>query len=526
MKNDENNLKESVFEDEHLSSSVALDDEQRIKVLSPSLLVVKRFFRNKLAIVGLVIISSMFVFSFIGGWVSPYQQDQVFQGYSNMSNDYAAVTINTEYRYTEAKTGSLPDLARAMLILALNNGQTVFDYNGVNYKLIKEGDQFYRITSGNTDIAIASMKIFDAESKDTVLSYGFKFLAEKAIQPGNAPTFTFGGKTFTAETINGAASIYQISGKTRTLYSNISNFVVQPVSDDVFLSINFKAAIQKAVKQDAGSFTYTNGNGIKEQYTINRKDNQFLVKSITSTYLIKIYEGPSKSHLLGTDANGMDIMTRLMYGGRISLIIGFIVILLENSIGVVLGGLSGYFGRWVDNLLMRLVDIFNCIPQIPLLIILGAIMDSTGINPQMRIYYLMLILGLLYWPGTARMVRGQILSLREQEFMTATEATGLTVSRRIFKHLVPNVIPQLIVLATMGLGDIILMESTLSFLGLGVKFPFASWGNIISAVSNVYVMTNYWFVWIPAGFLILMTVLGFNFIGDGLRDAFDPKMKR
>ena len=110
--------------------------------------------------------------------------------------------------------------------------------------------------------------------------------------------------------------------------------------------------------------------------------------------------------------------------------------------------------------------------------------------------------------------------------MVATEATGVRISRRIFRHLIPNVIPQLIVIATMGLGDVILMEATLSFLGIGVKFPYASWGNIVNAVNDVYVLTNFWFVWIPAGFLILLTVLGFNFVGDGLRDAFDPKMKR
>lgn len=231
-------------------------------------------------------------------------------------------------------------------------------------------------------------------------------------------------------------------------------------------------------------------------------------------------------HWLGTDANGMDILTRLMYGGRISLLIGFVVILIEVVIGVVLGGLAGYFGKWVDNLIMRTVDVFNCIPTWPILIIIGSIMDAQRIDPTARIYMMMLVLGILGWPGVARMVRGQILSLREQEFMVAAEATGLSVSRRIFRHLVPNVIPQLIVICTMGLGGIILTESTMSFLGLGVKFPYASWGNIIQSVSNVYVMTNYWFVWIPAGFMILITVLGFNFVGDGLRDAFDPKMKR
>lgn len=153
-------------------------------------------------------------------------------------------------------------------------------------------------------------------------------------------------------------------------------------------------------------------------------------------------------------------------------------------------------------------------------------MDYYKIDPRIRIYALCAILGIVGWPGIARMVRGQILSLREQEFMVATEATGVRISRRIFRHLIPNVIPQLIVIATMGLGDVILMEATLSFLGIGVKFPYASWGNIVNAVNDVYVLTNFWFVWIPAGFLILLTVLGFNFVGDGLRDAFDPKMKR
>jgi peptide/nickel transport system permease protein len=124
------------------------------------------------------------------------------------------------------------------------------------------------------------------------------------------------------------------------------------------------------------------------------------------------------------------------------------------------------------------------------------------------------------------MVRGQILSLREQEFMTATEATGIRVSRRIFKHLIPNVIPQLIVIMTMGLGDTIITEATLSFLGLGVRYPFASWGNIISDVKDIHVLTTYLFIWIPAGVLLLLTVLAFNIVGDGLRDAFDPKMKR
>ncbi|RDY29064.1 ABC transporter permease, partial [Lachnotalea glycerini] len=252
----------------------------------------------------------------------------------------------------------------------------------------------------------------------------------------------------------------------------------------------------------------------------------YTLKRELSTQVNNTYESPSWQHWLGTDGNGMDVMTRLMYGGRISLLIGFVVVILEIVLGIIIGGIAGYFGGWIDSLFMRIVDVFNCIPAMPLYIILGAIMDFLKINPSIRIYFLCIILGLLSWPQVARMVRGQILSLREQEFMIATEATGLRTSKRIFKHLIPNVIPQIIVMATMGLGNVILMEATLSFFGLGVKYPYASWGNIVNAVNDIYVMTNFWFIWIPAGFLILITVLGFNFIGDGLRDAFDPKMKR
>ena len=222
----------------------------------------------------------------------------------------------------------------------------------------------------------------------------------------------------------------------------------------------------------------------------------------------------------------MDMMTRLMYGGRVSLIIGFIVVVIQTVLGVIMGGISGYFGGWVDNLIMRLVDIFYCIPSMPIIIILGAAMDGMRVDPTIRMLLLMLLLGFLGWAGIARLVRGQILSLREQEFMTATEATGIRTSNRIFKHLIPNVIPQLIVNCTMALGSTIITESTLSFLGLGVKFPFASWGNIINDVNDTYVLTTYWFIWIPAGICLLLTVLAFNILGDGLRDAFDPKMKR
>ena len=239
---------------------------------------------------------------------------------------------------------------------------------------------------------------------------------------------------------------------------------------------------------------------------------------------------PSRDHWLGTDTSGFDILTRLMYGGRISLIISFIVIILETFLGIILGGLAGYFGKWVDQVIMRIVDIFACLPGLPILLILSATINSIeSIPAEHRIYYLMAFLTLMGWTGVARIVRGQILMLREQEYMMAAETTGIRPLNKIFRHLVPNTMPQLIVSATLGLGGVILYESTLSYLSLGVPFPRAAWGSMIALADpsrGQEILAYYPNMWVPAGLLIVIAVLGFSFIGDGLRDAFDPRMKR
>jgi peptide/nickel transport system permease protein len=263
------------------------------------------------------------------------------------------------------------------------------------------------------------------------------------------------------------------------------------------------------------------------EFKVVREQNDFTVWSNQALYLIQIYQEPSSEHILGTDANGMDVLARIMYGGRISLLVGFVVVIIEMFIGVIMGGIAGYFGGWIDNLIMRLVDIFYCIPSMPILIITGSLFDSLEMDYKTRLVWMMAILGFLGWAGVARMVRGQILSLREQEFMVAAEASGLSTSRRIFRHLVPNVMPQLIVQATMGLGSVIITESTLSFLGLGVKHPMATWGNMMNNITQkVEYLQAYAYIWVPIGCLICLAVIAFNFVGDGLRDAFDPKMKR
>ena len=498
----------------------SLNDDRRVQVLSPGALVAKRFFRNRLAVTGMIILLAMFLFSFVGGLVSPYKQDQKFYRIDMQEKDYAGVQKNSEFVYTVADDSVFKGPVQAQTLLNIMRGNESFEYNGVTYDLEKINDDFYVITVGGKYVGLASKQTISASGEAQSFSADFTRAALLA-QANEEDTFEADGKTYK---LDEEGSISE-NGKEIAF---VSEYSIRPLMSDVFLDKDFKTQLIEAVEKKDSSFVYTDKNGETFEYSLSfdAPRNMWNVKQEKETRVFDSYSFPTKAHWLGTDRNGMDMLTRLMYGGRVSLIIGFIVVIIETVLGVIMGGISGYFGGWVDNLIMRIVDILYCIPSMPIIIILGAAMDAANVDPKIRMLYLMLILGILGWPSIARLVRGQILSLREQEFMTATESCGISVPKRIFKHLLPNVIPQLIVVMTMGLGSTIITEATLSFLGLGVRFPFASWGNIINDVNDTFVLTNYWFIWIPAGVLLLITVLAFNIVGDGLRDAFDPKMKR
>ncbi|MBE6017226.1 MAG: ABC transporter permease [Lachnospiraceae bacterium] len=506
------------------SQEYSLNDDRRVKTLSPGRLVAKRFFRNRVAVTGLIILAFMFVFSFIGGWITPYAEDQLFYREDEQNKQYAGVTENTELRYVVAEGESFPALAQAQFYLAQKSGEEEFSALGKNYSYKEEGEDFYSLYSKDGKIpvliAFASKTIVSSSTGNEKVPFDLQY---ELLHCLNAKE-----KSFELDGVKYEVDDDGVLTKGGEEIAYASQYVVQAIMGDVYLTRSFKEELIDAISIGDTEFVFTDEDGTTAEYTItyNAATKAYSVLQTVSTRVFDTYSPPSGAHWLGTDRNGMDMLTRLMYGGRVSLYIGFIVVIIESVIGVILGGISGYFGGWVDNLIMRIVDIFYCIPSMPIIIILGAAMDAMRMDPQLRMVWLMLILGFLGWAGIARLVRGQILSLREQEFMTATEATGIRVSRRIFKHLIPNVIPQLIVTMTMSLGSTILIEATLSFLGLGVKFPFASWGNIINDVNDTHVLTNYWFIWIPAGICLVATVLAFNLVGDGLRDAFDPKMKR
>ena len=498
----------------------SLSDDRRVKVLSPGALVAKRFFRNRLAVTGMIILLFMFLFSFVGGLLSPYAQDQKFYRTDAQAKDYAGILHNEEFRYTVGDKDLFKSAVHAQALKAIITGKDSFDYKDHSYTLAQLGQDVYTVSCEGKTVGIAAKELINAsDGKDVGFDFALAVYQARAEGKGG---FTADGREYKLD----ADGV--ITDETGAETGYVSPWIVRAVMPDVVFSREFKNQLIEAAEAGEQSFKFTDESGVEAEYILqyNAEKRAYDVRQEVATKVFDTYSPPSKEHWVGTDRNGMDMLTRLMYGGRVSLIIGFIVEIIATVLGIILGGLAGYFGKWVDNLIMRIVDIFYCIPSMPIIIILGAAMDALRVDPKIRMLYLMLILGFLGWPSMARLIRGQILSLREQEFMTATEACGIRVSRRIFRHLVPNVIPQIIVSVTMGIGGTILTEATLSFLGLGVKFPFASWGNIINDVNNTFVLTTYWFIWIPAGLLLLLTVLAFNLVGDGLRDAFDPKMKR
>lgn len=237
-------------------------------------------------------------------------------------------------------------------------------------------------------------------------------------------------------------------------------------------------------------------------------------------------KAPNLKHWLGTDALGRDVLTRVLQAGRISLTVGFASMVLSVFIGSLLGAIAGYYRGIVDQVIMRIADLLLTIPGLPLLFIGGSLLSEWKVPTEYRMYIVMFMLGFVNWPGLARMVRGQMLSLREREFMQAAVVLGLRDRRKLFNHLLPNIFPLLIVIATLNIGGSILSESVLSFFGLGVMAPTPTWGNMIDAANNLIDFQERPWLWIPPGFSIFATVIAINIFGDGLRDVLDPKQKR
>lgn len=441
--------------------------------------------------------------------------------------------------------GSLGEEFEAAMLAAIESEAKAFSFEGVNYTILNKGEAHHVYTSGEPSMAMVYTR-FTLDTFETGLKVSDEFRVNALLAAYDSGKFSYEGQKYTIKSNDDVFEIFDAQGNEFAEFSTIS---IRRYSGEDSMDYDLKKALNTVIEEmqetdlktaeltyrlpmqdENGVYTYDEQGNLQYEdgdLTISQRDTGSYVISCHQTiYVIDKFAAPSGTHVLGTDGDGFDVLARVMYGGRISLMVGFVVVFLEILLGVIMGGLAGYYGGWVDNLIMRLVDIFYCLPSMPIMIILGAMMDALRMNTYVRLMIMMAALGIMGWAGVARMVRGQILSLREQEFMVATEATGIRVKDRIFRHLVPNVMPQLIVIASLGIGGTIITESTLSFLGLGVKHPLATWGTIINSVSSASAMAHYPFIWIPVGLLICMTVIAFNFVGDGLRDAYDPKAKR
>jgi peptide/nickel transport system permease protein len=235
--------------------------------------------------------------------------------------------------------------------------------------------------------------------------------------------------------------------------------------------------------------------------------------------LLASAQGPSRAHWLGTDDIGRDVYSRLVYGARVSLSVGLVSVAIYTVIGMALGAIAGYFGGFIESLIMRLTDTVMCFPTLVIIIAAVSILGPS-------IFNIMALIGLLSWPSICRLVRGQVLSLREREFVEAARACGASDARIITRHVLPNTVAPLTVAATFGVASAILTEAGLSFLGMGVQPPTPSWGNMINMAQSGTILQEMPWLWAPAGITIAIAVLSINFIGDGLRDALDPRRTR
>lgn len=234
---------------------------------------------------------------------------------------------------------------------------------------------------------------------------------------------------------------------------------------------------------------------------------------------VSFQSAPSAAHILGTDDVGRDVLSRLLYAARVSLSVGLGAVAIYVMIGTLIGAVAGFFGGWIDGVLMRITDIFMSFPYLMVILVLVSVMGPSLTN-------IIVVLGVLGWPQVARIVRGSVLQIKQMDYVRAAVALGYSAPRIVFSHILPNAFAPILVNATFGMASAIITESSLSFLGMGVQPPTASWGNMLTQAQSLTVLSSQPWMWLPSGFMIVIAVLSINFMGDGLRDAVDPKSFR
>lgn len=368
-------------------------------------------------------------------------------------------------------------LARDNIIVLLKNGQlTSVGKKESPLAMIPEG------LSNVKDIVVAKSAALALKEDNTLISWGDNAFIPENIKDEKVKQITSTSISFNAVLENDSTVSW---GNT-----------------DIYNVLNVPQTLKKS------NSTIKLYSGYYQNYAITSKD--------------KLATWGLKGYLLGSDYLGRDLLSRLLHGGKVTLTVGFFAVLISTVIGVIIGGLSGFYGGVVDNVLMRFAEIVGAIPFLPIAMTLSVIIGSK-LSPTQRIILIMFILGILSWSGLARLVRAQILAEREKEFVVAAKALGIKEKAIIFKHILPNVITVIIVNATLGYAASLLTESALSFLGFGVVPPIPTWGNMLTGSQSSDVIQFYWWRWVFPSIALCITTISINLIGDGIRDAVDPR---
>lgn len=493
--------------------------DDRTKIESPWAVSFKRLKKNRMALVSLIILSLLAIMAFVAPFITPF-------GYNEGNMRAGSMPWKLDIFQMDNLSLEGP-LAAAKAVTVRPNDHTIH-YVDENGRFLFE------------EVKVSQIDMSDnAETKRSYIS----------LHDEKEPNFT------TIKTESGKALMFSNDDfslvEVKQVTGNFFDFVTdhKPLEYDAdkktavynvdgdIIEVNWMIAISpkfvingEKYKFDKDAKTFNTLAGRKKTFAVYHVGGKELFvdwKNENTTGEITINSDGrllpqkrqiNKSYLMGTDKIGRCIYTRLVYGGRISLSVGIVATSLQVFLGLLFGSVSGYYGGVVDTIIMRLTEVVMSFPFLLICITMSVVLGPS-------IYTVMLIIGVLGWTGIARMIRAQILSLREQEFMEAATALGIKDSGKIVRHLWPNVMALIIVYATLGMSGAILTEAALSFLGLGVQPPKASWGNMLSNLTQKQIESMPW-LWIPAGASIFVTVMSFNILGDGLRDALDPKLKR
>ena len=596
---------------------------------SPSRLVVKAFFRRRLAVAALIVLISMFVFVFIGPYFFPIDLTYTDQNQANIEPNYTMLNVP---RGLSDNIKEISGFAQFTVGVSLDN--TLYIWGSSKDSLTKKdyADFPEEIKEGNVLTASAGIDhIAAVTTEGEVVVWGENDngqldipaeLEEKGVNPDDvrqlicgyqATVLIEGGTLYVWGNANGNSAVSdfaasetgeRLSGVLKLVFSNYNALVLME-DGTVTGGSSFSFFRRSAVSSASGKITnlqaYMSGRIVKDIaassdcYAILCNDGELIVTGTakygedelpqipTGERIISLDGGTNhfvaltdkgtalawglndggqtelsgtegdgagavfagakqsyaadssgkliaksgfRGYIFGTDSRGRDVFTRIVHGGKMTMTVGAVAVIVSSIIAVIVGCVSGYFGGWVDLLLMRITEIFSAVPFLPFAMLLSYVIKTMPVSEEQRIIIIMIILGLLSWTGLARIIRGQVLSEREKEFVTAAKSMGVSEFKIAFKHILPNIISVVLVSMTLDFAGCLLTESSLSYLGFGVQQPTPTWGNMLNGANNSIVIQNYWWQWVfPAIFLSVATV-SINIIGDTLRDVLDPKSSK